>query len=114
MPTLSGNTVDVRVPHQLGRAEARERVKQGFTSAKGKAAGMATVDETWDGDRMNFTVSLMGQKLSGWADVEDDAVAVHVVLPMLLAKIAGGIKDKLRPMIEQKTRDALKLPPAGK
>jgi len=110
------NTIDVRVPHNLGKAEARRRLEAGFGDAKSKASSIAgdkaTISEQWDGDRMQFEVGAMGQTLTGWADVEDDAVVVNVVLPKLLAAMAGKLKDTIRPQIEKKTREVLKLPPA--
>ena len=115
-PASKSNTIDVRVPHSLGKTEAKRRLQAGFGDAKTKASnlagGKATIDERWDGDRMTFEVGAMGQTLTGWADVEEDAVHVYVVLPKLLAAVAGKLKDTIRPMIEKKTRDVLKLPPA--
>ena len=109
-PATNSQTVDVRVPHSLGKLEARRRLEAGLGKAKSAAGAVAKVDERWTGDRMNFSLSVMGQSLTGWADVADDAVTVNVVLPALLAKLAGGLKDKLRPQIEAKTREALQLP----
>ena len=105
---LRGNVLDVSVPHQLGKDEAKRRVRDGVGRITTGSLPM-TVAEQWQGDRLDFTLTAMGQTIQGWADVTDDRVDFHVKLPWLLAKLA----DKLRPQLEQKARDALKLPPAS-
>ncbi len=107
-------TLDVNVPHNLGKAEARRRLMAGLNKATGLAAGAAQavqvdVRET-TGDRLDISASAMGQSLTGHVDVFDDKVSIHVTLPWLLAKLA----EKLKPMIQQRASDALKLPgPSG-
>ena len=105
---LRGDVLDVSVPHQLGKDEAKRRVRDGVGRITTGSLPM-TVAETWQGDRLEFTLTAMGQSINGWADVNDSRVDFHVKLPWLLAKLA----DKLRPQLEQKARDVLKLPPGN-
>lgn len=89
--------VTVSIPHQLGRAEARRRVDEGFGDFSrhlGGAAGALT--KSWTGDRLNFSLQAMGQGISGFLDVADDAVRVEVLLPGFLAMIAGKVKGTLQ------------------
>lgn len=96
-------TITVNIPHQLGKAEARRRLKSGIADLRTKhAQKIANVSETWTGDRMDFRVSAMGQSLSGKLEVLDDAIKLDVDLPWLLAALA----NKLRPEIE---REATKM-----
>jgi putative polyhydroxyalkanoate system protein len=107
---MPGKTLDISVPHNLGREEARRRVERGVGEATARYAGtFGTLEQTWSGDRLDFAVTALGQRLSGWLEVQENAVQIHVVLPWLLARIA----EKLKPQIESAARDALKLPPPG-
>ena len=87
----------VTIPHQLGRAEARRRIEDGlgrFTDQFGKSG--STVDKTWVGDKLSFTVQAMGQAIVGTLDVFDDTVAIEVLLPGFFGLMAGKIKGKLQ------------------
>jgi putative polyhydroxyalkanoate system protein len=89
--------ITVNIPHELGRAEARRRIEEGFTrfsSQMGAAAGAFT--KSWDGDRLNFALQAMGQAISGSIDVEDSSVRLEVLLPNLLALVAGKLKGRLQ------------------
>ncbi len=103
---MKEQTINVTVPHQLGKAEARRRLEAGFGKAAGLADGVGAVDQQWQGDELSFSVTAMGQTVRGTATVHDQLVAIAVRLPWLLAKMA----EVLRPQIEKKTREALALP----
>jgi hypothetical protein len=53
---------------------------------------IASIDETWNGDRMEFRVGAMGQTINGHLDVMEDQVRVEVQLPWILAMIAEKAK----------------------
>src|SRR3954468_6393744 len=100
----SSKTIDVAIPHQLGRAQARSRLQAGAERLRAQFGGQAAnVQETWTGDRCEFKFSAMGQSLTGRLDVEDAAVKLSVDLPWMLAMIA----DKIRGRIEQEGRKLL-------
>ncbi len=104
---MTGKTLDISIPHQLGRAEARRRVADGVEKATAQFAGsVGQVERAWTGDRLDFAVSALGQRVSGWLEVQDEAVQIQVLLPWLLAKLA----ERLRPQIESEARKVLKLP----
>ncbi|MDB5450014.1 MAG: hypothetical protein JWQ46_1381 [Phenylobacterium sp.] len=89
--------ITVTIPHQLGRAEARRRIDDGFGSfaqRMGGAAGM--LSKTWEGDRLSFSLNAMGQGISGYADVDDTTVKLDLLLPNLLGMIADKLKGRLR------------------
>jgi hypothetical protein len=92
--------ITVRIPHQLGRAEARRRIETGFAKVihllPGSPGGPGTFSERWDGDRLVFSVAAMGQTVAGVVDVLDTAVTMEIELPALLGMIAGGLKDRLQ------------------
>lgn len=95
---VSGNSVmaekvSVTISHKLGKKEARGRIHRGFAAAREKGGGlMKFADETWDGDRLSFNVSMLGQNAAGTIDVREDHVVIDVALPWLLAKMAEQAK----------------------
>ncbi|NUZ07955.1 polyhydroxyalkanoic acid system family protein [Piscinibacter koreensis] len=85
--------VNVSIPHQLGRAEARRRIERGFARIVDVVPGSGTCDERWDGDRLTFRVAAMGQTVSGVVDVRETVVLMEVQLPGVLGMVAGRLKD---------------------
>lgn len=87
----------VEIPHQLGRAEARRRIDNGFDSLVGQIPGHAgACTRRWEGDRLTFSVAAMGQTVSGTLDVLETAVAMEIELPGLLGQIASAFKGRLQ------------------
>ena len=55
------------------------------------------VDEArWEGDRMIFRVSALGQAALGHVDVADDHVRVEVTLPLLLQRFAEAAQAAIK------------------
>jgi len=89
--------LSISIPHQLGRAEARRRIEGGFTRLVRELPGSGgTCTERWDGDRLTFSVSGLGQTVSGVIEVLDAAVTMELQLPGLLGMIAGGLRGRLQ------------------
>lgn len=106
---MVGKTIDISIPHNLGKEAARRRIAEGAAKAHQQyASKVGNVQQSWSGDRLDFVVSALGQRVSGWLEVGEQAVQVHVLLPWLLAKLA----ERLRPQIESEARKALQLPPS--
>jgi hypothetical protein len=86
----------VSIPHHLGREEAIRRLKEGMTRAA-SSVPILHIDETrWEGNRMVFRVSAIGQLASGQVDVADDHVRVEVTLPLLLQRFAEVAQAAIR------------------
>jgi putative polyhydroxyalkanoate system protein len=92
--------VTVNIPHKLGKQEARRRIEEGFGRLRqqmtGGVAGMITFQERWEGDRLHFEGSGLGQKMTGRLDVLPDSVRVEVDLPEILAAMADLITGRLQ------------------
>ena len=89
--------ITVSIPHQLGRAEARRRIEGGFAKIIHQLPGSGgTCSQRWDGDRLTFSVTAMGQSIAGVVDVLDAAVTIEIDLPGLLGMVASGLKDRLQ------------------
>jgi putative polyhydroxyalkanoate system protein len=94
----------VSIPHQLSRAEARRRIQDQVSQLQRQHGGVLTrLDQRWTGDTLDFTVVALGQTLTGQVFVEDKVVRLEVVLPWMLAVLAGVVKQQ----IEQRGRHLL-------
>ena len=93
-------TVTVRIPHDLGKHEARRRIEEGFGRLRqqmgGGLLGMVKFDDRWVGDQLQFSGGTLGQVVTGRVDVGADAVNIELDLPELLAVIANRIAGRMQ------------------
>ena len=92
-------TIEINIPHDLGKAEAQQRIGEGFGRLKqqlaGGMAGMLAVNERWEGDVLHFEGGALGQKLTGRIEVLEDKMRMQIDLPEMLAALAEKVKGKL-------------------
>jgi putative polyhydroxyalkanoate system protein len=88
--------VVVTIPHELGRAEARQRIEDGVARMGHQFGEGVKLTRTWEGDRLSFAAKVVGQAVAGRLDVMDDAVRMEVDLPPFFAMIADKIKGRLK------------------
>jgi hypothetical protein len=86
----------VSIPHHLGRAEAARRLKEGLARVSSSVPVLQIDEARWEGDRMIFRASALGQLASGQVDVADDHVRVEVILPLLLQRFAEVAQAAIR------------------
>ncbi len=86
----------VSIPHHLGRDEATRRLKEGMARAASGVPVLHIDEARWEGNRMLFRVSAIGQLASGQVDVADDHVRVEVTLPLLLQQFAEVAQAAIR------------------
>jgi hypothetical protein len=101
--------ISVSVPHNLGREEARRRIVEGFDQIEQQITGgmgMVACQQRWEGDRLHFEASALGQKMTGRLDVSEDSLGIEIDLPAILAaladRIAGKLKETSRQLLEKK------------
>jgi len=88
MPNMTLN-----IPHQLSRAEARQRVQELVTRVQQDLGGaLGSVEERWNGDTLSFTLAVANHRCSGQVQVEDQWVRMEVVLPWFLGMLSGRIQ----------------------
>jgi len=90
--------VTVTIAHDLGKDEARRRVREGFDKLKTQMTGgmMFKFSEDWSGeDTLTFNAKGLGQDITGQIDIFPQHVRIEVVLPSLLAAIAETITGKV-------------------
>ncbi|MDV3257631.1 MAG: polyhydroxyalkanoic acid system family protein [Sphingomonas sp.] len=89
--------IDVDLPHQLGREEARRRIAGNFHKLRDHIPGGAShIEERWTGDRLDLKVHAMGQAVDAQIDVEDDKVHCRIQLPGMLSLFAAPIEAMLK------------------
>ena len=86
----------VNVPHKLGKAEARQRIQEGFGAMQhlegGGVLGMMSLEKRWDGDQFHLHATGLGQKFSAEFEILEDSVKVTFSVPDFLAALGGFIK----------------------
>jgi hypothetical protein len=97
-------TVTITIPHKLTVDEVKSRLNNGIADARRNfAAQIGTVQETWNGDRMDFRLAAMGQQVTGRVDVQPSELRFEIDLPFMLAMLA----DRLRGAVEEHGRKLL-------
>lgn len=95
----------VPIPHQLGKEEAKRRLKARSHEAAGLIPGGGDVTVDWPGeDRMTMAVKAMGQAINTVIDVEEEAVIFQLDLPPALS----FVEPMIRGVIAEKGQKLLK------
>ncbi len=85
--------VVVNIPHKLGKEEAKRRLQSGFGNVRSTfGESFVVLTDAWDGDHLDFSATLLGQKTTGKVDVADSFVRLEVQLPWMLAMLANKAK----------------------
>jgi putative polyhydroxyalkanoate system protein len=88
--------IDVDLPHNLGKDEARRRIANNIHKLQEHIPGGAQVQSGWSGDQLNLDVAAMGQTVTAAIDVMEDKVHLKVLLPGMLGMFAGVIQAALQ------------------
>lgn len=100
--------VTVTIPHELGKAEARNRVAASVGQLRDQFAAMSVSNfqHVWSGDRLTFQALALGQTITGGIDVNDTDLRIEVMLPGMLGffakKIATGLQRQGTLLLEKK------------
>jgi len=88
--------IEVDLPHQLGKDEARRRIASNVHQLEQHIPGGAQVQSAWNGDTLNLDVAAMGQSITATIDVMADKVRLKVLLPPMLGMFSGMIQAALQ------------------
>jgi putative polyhydroxyalkanoate system protein len=88
--------IEVDLPHQLGKDEARRRIANNVHKLQEHIPGGAQVQSGWVGDQLNLDVAAMGQSVTAAIDVLEDKVHLKVLLPPMLGMFSGMIQAALQ------------------
>jgi len=96
--------IQVDLPHNLGREEARRRIASNIHKLQDHMpGGSAHVASSWQGDELNLNVQALGQSVEARIGVEETFVRCRVMLPGMLGMFAGPIEA----MLQRKGSDLL-------
>lgn len=88
--------IDVDLPHNLGKEEAKRRIGSNIHKLEQHIPGGANVQSGWSGDQLNLQVSAMGEAVNAAIDVQDTKVHLKVQLPGFLGMFAGLVQSTLQ------------------
>ena len=88
--------IDVDLPHNLGKDEARRRIANNIHKLEQQIPGGANVQSAWNGDQLNLTVAAMGEFVNATIDVMDTKVNLKVLLPGMLGMFGGLVQAALQ------------------
>ncbi len=88
--------IQVDLPHKLGRDEARRRIANNIHKLKEHIPGGAQISSSWTGDELDLAINALGQAVEARIGVEETKVRVRVMLPGMLAMLAGPIEAMLQ------------------
>jgi len=94
----------VTIPHSFTKEEAVLRIKNLLTGLKAKYADrIHNVEENWEGDRGNFSMSLGSFSASGTIDVHLSDIEVNIDLPLFASMFSKQISN----LIEEQAKKVL-------
>ena len=92
----SGGPADVRA--MRGQTHCEESVRSHPKIVQQLPGSGGTCSERWDGDRLTFRATAIGQTVDGVIDVLDAAVTIEIQVRGVLGMAASGLKDRLQNM----------------
>jgi putative polyhydroxyalkanoate system protein len=88
--------IDVDLPHNLGKDEARRRIENNIHKLEQHIPGGAQVQSGWSGDQLNLNIAAMGEAVNATIEVMDTKVHLTVLLPGMLGMFSGIIQAALQ------------------
>jgi putative polyhydroxyalkanoate system protein len=88
--------IDVDLPHNLGKDEARRRIANNVHKLEEHIPGGARVQSGWTGDQLNLQIAAMGEAVNATIDVQDTKVHLKVLLPGMLGMFSGMVQAALQ------------------
>jgi len=88
--------IDVDLPHNLGKDEARRRIANNIHKLEQHIPGGAQVQSGWAGDQLTLTIAAMGESVNAIIEVLDTKVHLKVLLPGMLGMFGGLVQAALQ------------------
>lgn len=91
-------SLEVRVPHSVGRDEARRRLDAAIVRARDEYADkVGEIEANWEGeDLLRLQLSVLGMPIGSEVDVRDEELVVRVEVPGMAGLFAGRIKEGIQ------------------
>lgn len=92
----------INVPHELGKDDALNRIKDILVQAKAQYGDkISDLQESWTDDGGTFSFKAMGFKISGAMTVTDSDVEIVGDYPFAALPFKGSIESTLRERAER-------------
>ena len=92
---------NVTVPHAMSREDARTKLEKFSEFLQQKFQGQVkNVEESWDGDTLNFAFRTYGINLKGNIAVNDNDLKLTGELPFSAMMFRGKIETAIREQLE--------------
>jgi len=92
----------VTVPHQLTKDEARSRLERFIEVLQTKFEGkVSDLQQSWDGDTLNFGFKTFGIQLKGGIAVNDNELQLDGDLPFAAMMFRGKIESDIKEQLER-------------
>ena len=88
--------IDIDLPHNLGKDEARRRIANNLHKLQEHIPGGASVQSGWIGDQLSLQVAAMGEAVNATIDVMETKVHLKVLLPGMLGMFSGLVQAALQ------------------
>jgi hypothetical protein len=91
-------SLEVRVPHALGREEVRRRLDEALVRARDEyGEKVGDLDASWDGDdRLKVLLTVMGMQIDSEVEILVEELIVRLEVPGMAGLFAGRIKDGIQ------------------
>jgi putative polyhydroxyalkanoate system protein len=90
------------IPHNLGKENAKERLRKFVDDLGTKyAQQVSDVQGEWHGDTLDFQLSTYGINIGGKIEVQEDRVHVAGEVPFTAAMFKGKISESIREGIQR-------------
>jgi hypothetical protein len=93
---IMAQPIEVDLPHNLGKDEARRRIANNIHRLHEHIPGGARVESGWTGDQLNLEVHALGDSVQSTIDVEEAKVRLRVLLPGMLGMFSWIIQAALQ------------------
>jgi hypothetical protein len=89
--------INLSIPHQLSRDEARERVSRLIAEGRAQASDhISDVAETWNGYVDTFSFRARGFSIAGKLDVQPAQLVMELDLPFAAFPFKARIEQEMR------------------
>lgn len=94
----------LQIPHKSNKVSALTKIKKALQDGKSQMPKEVTLDEErWEGDTLNFGVTLQGKQITGTLQVTDTELVIDARLPLLWRIFEGKIEKMIGEQIKALT-----------
>lgn len=92
----------VKIPFKHTKSEALSRLKQALAEGRAKFSDKIEIHtENWNGDTLEFDVTVEGQRISGTLTVEESTYVLDAKLPFMLRLFESRIQREIEAQVKK-------------